>query len=1129
LTDAQWLAQAVRLEVERPRASDELINLVANPSGDLGAWGWSTPVAGSALRSVEASGARSLRYTSPGAVASWFVTEAFKVAASRHVAAGWVAAQVTGRYTVRVEWINAAGDVFSSSATSAQMAASTSRQVYGTVQAPSGTTHARLRFDHLSTTGGIPPANSTMTLREVTVADAASATNLRTVRTNLMPNPSGETNATGWSANPGATVTSSTAQAVVGTRSLLFERGAKGNLAASSPAVAVQPGRDYTLSCRVRARSNLRTVTLYARFLNPSGVQAVSDVKLASSFQETSGSWSTVRGGRVTAPASGVASMQLILVWGSCAAGEGHYVDAVLVEESGAVGTYFDGSTTAAGGVTYAWTGAAHASASTATTGTGVLPALSPILWQNILGPATGLSTTRGDLELGTMEVTLRDPTLDPATSPLIRAGRRARLVTAAGESLFSGQIVPDSIDVAYEPLVRQEDKRTVITFSVTDAQTALASNTRPEGVATIPELPHVLEGCGVPWSVNGSGDQVPSATVVAFNSSSTALDQVVITRDTARGFAWVDRNGVVQVWDRHLVPSDQRAFLDESVYGPNFASGFDPNSCVNIVEVVVLAIVATTGAVEEVRYGPYRDEASIERNGDRPGTYTVQGSGWNAGSVAAYAQAILTANADPRRRVREVTVAITEDARLSLALLDLQDRVRVQNTRADISEISRVTSVRHVLTPGRGWLMTLTFAGESVAAAPVAVTPPPPAVRAVKTDVDDQVAEVETIATDAASTASAAQTAASNAATAAGNAQSTADNAATAASNAAAAASDAATAAANAQQAAAAKSKVTFSASTPGSTPNTAGDVWFQTASGVVLSQWQGNGGTSWTERKVSGTALAADAIDGRVITGATLRTAATGERVVVRNDGGGGIIESFSGLSGETPTTFDPTAYSGVLPALRIANGTAGTYSQASSIRMNSGTPGVPFDSQHTAEVSAESNSIRLAATDRVALSGKTVVVTATDGGTTIVGGLAATMGNGSVGTGTFASSVDSRVDARVAAGAGAPGYANLALVAGVTGSVQYRQFGPLVHVEGAVTFASLANNTTRTLCAAGAIPAAARPIQSLNLAQARLNGGTTEAGIVLRGADGSISVTNKSGAAVTTAQFAYSYLVA
>jgi hypothetical protein len=266
-----------------------------------------------------------------------------------------------------------------------------------------------------------------------------------------------------------------------------------------------------------------------------------------------------------------------------------------------------------------------------------------------------------------------------------------------------------------------------------------------------------------------------------------------------------------------------------------------------------------------------------------------------------------------------------------------------------------------------------------------------------------------------------------------------------------------------------------------------------------------------------------------GVTVTGATLRTAATGERVVVRNDGGGGIIESFSGLSGETPTTFDPTAYSGVLPALRIANGTAGTYSQASSIRMNSGTPGVPFDSQHTAEVSAESNSIRLAATDRVALSGKTVVVTATDGGTTIVGGLAATMGNGSVGTGTFASSVDSRVDARVAAGAGAPGYANLALVAGVTGSVQYRQFGPLVHVEGAVTFASLANNTTRTLCAAGAIPAAARPIQSLNLAQARLNGGTTEAGIVLRGADGSISVTNKSGAAVTTAQFAYSYLVA
>lgn len=45
-----------------------------------------------------------------------------------------------------------------------------------------------------------------------------------------------------------------------------------------------------------------------------------------------------------------------------------------------------------------------------------------------------------------------------------------------------------------------------------------------------------------------------------------------------------------------------------------------------------------------------------------------------------------------------------------------------------------------------------------------------------------------------------------------------------------------------------------------------------------------------------ITGTELSATSIDGKTITGATLQTASSGQRVVVRNDGSGGIIEFFT-----------------------------------------------------------------------------------------------------------------------------------------------------------------------------------------------------------------------------------------
>ena len=60
------------------------------------------------------------------------------------------------------------------------------------------------------------------------------------------------------------------------------------------------------------------------------------------------------------------------------------------------------------------------------------------------------------------------------------------------------------------------------------------------------------------------------------------------------------------------------------------------------------------------------------------------------------------------------------------------------------------------------------------------------------------------------------------------------------------------------AQSTADGKNKVNYSTSDPGSTPNTAGDIWWKYASGVVIAQWTGAGGTSWTSNTIGNTVIA-------------------------------------------------------------------------------------------------------------------------------------------------------------------------------------------------------------------------------------------------------------------------------
>lgn len=95
-----------------------------------------------------------------------------------------------------------------------------------------------------------------------------------------------------------------------------------------------------------------------------------------------------------------------------------------------------------------------------------------------------------------------------------------------------------------------------------------------------------------------------------------------------------------------------------------------------------------------------------------------------------------------------------------------------------------------------------------------------------------------------------------------------------------------------------------------------------------------------------------------------------------------------------------------------------------------------------------------------------------------------------------------------------------------AGTSGNVWYRVKAGVVYIEANVSFASLADGAGFTILTGGnVLPTAYRPGHSLNMGIPRLNAGTQQ-GTVTAPTDGTLSVTNFSGAAVTSAQFRYSY---
>ncbi len=700
-----------------------------------------TPVANTTL-SADNNG---ITFQTTPSQASYWTTEFIPMASLDWLSGSFDARSMSANHNVRFrfEFYNSSKTLLGSSTQSTGFIATNRRWYYGPVQGPSGAAYFKVRFDFYSGTGTAnPAAGATFQFKNVTVAKASTQAGLQHTLTNLCTNPSFETNTSGWDSNPGfgayipATLGRTTATALFGAASL---------------EVTFPGGRTWANTYNDNLTIG-ETYTIRAFVKPPAGYTPTIDVlfnSIGSTVKNYGGGWYMLTHS-FTATSTG--HFYGVSFDENTTAGQKAYVDSIVLiqGEMPSDVNYFDGGTfsytggTYDGGYTTAWLGTTHLSASKVTVSN--LPFVEPVKFMNILGSTHEINIDRNALDVGTLSATIYDASLDPAVaSSIIRPGRRVRLraydplwgeeAVAIGEpdpgwqSVYEGTLSAGKTN--YDP---SSTKKVKVTLTATDNISVLANQGENRVLAYTNGLPYILEGKGVPWNINGSGNQVANATVVAYNENASVLDQVAVTRDTNLAHAWVDRNNVLNVWDTPDIGGYEFTDRADDLYPSGSAVGYSAidvdystEDCINSVTVKFLRYDVGTGQTTEIAYGPYVNQTSIDQWGARKAEFTIAGVSENPATIQTYAQSILDANSTPKVKVNSLTYPV-KDARgfVSAAINDLYwDAFITYDDKFEFAPF-RITGISHSISAENGWYVTYTFSDVNSVAAPT-WTPSPP------------------------------------------------------------------------------------------------------------------------------------------------------------------------------------------------------------------------------------------------------------------------------------------------------------------------------------------------------------------------------------------------------------------
>lgn len=342
--------------------------------------------------------------------------------------------------------------------------------------------------------------------------------------------------------------------------------------------------------------------------------------------------------------------------------------------------------------------------------------AAQPRTFTNILGSSTSLSIKRAPLDVGLLTGTLRDVALDPASSGLLSPGAivRARaLVGGTWETFFTGRVLTGEVEYDFSTT---GPKRAIITLSAVDAGSVLAQARRRRGSDTVVRLAgNVMESLGVPWDINNNPGQ-PYSYSAADTPGASALDQISITRDTERAFAWVDRLGRLVVKRSFQMASTVVGTLTNATVG-QVLMNYSTDDLINEITVKSVKLNTTTGETTEVDLGPYYDRRSVRKHGVRREEFRL--IGMTNAEAKTWARGVLDANADPMRRVQSVRIPLATTGDVTAwALVDHYDTVRLNLAAAGIDQTLRTVGIEHTITTDK-WLLDLSFVGPTTVPRP--------------------------------------------------------------------------------------------------------------------------------------------------------------------------------------------------------------------------------------------------------------------------------------------------------------------------------------------------------------------------------------------------------------------------
>lgn len=163
-------------------------------------------------------------------------------------------------------------------------------------------------------------------------------------RTNLVPNPSFEVNTTGWVDNfSNATMARTTSQAQSGTASLAITSVAAGDMAVrygyGNTGIPVTAGLTYTFSAYIKSSTSARSVRIFPNWFTDNTF--VSGSNQAMAITSSTSGWTRIYV-TLTAPSGVNYACPYITILGAAAAGEVHYLDSVMIEQSPILSGYID-------------------------------------------------------------------------------------------------------------------------------------------------------------------------------------------------------------------------------------------------------------------------------------------------------------------------------------------------------------------------------------------------------------------------------------------------------------------------------------------------------------------------------------------------------------------------------------------------------------------------------------------------------------------------------------------------------------------------------------------------------------------------------------------------------------------